>query len=118
MGVFNLIFISFIPLILYFTKVEHWGSLSSLPWGYLCGLAGLWLGEWTQLWDTHTHAYRKDILVNNIISLPVFNILVNVGVVLTYPILISIGTLLSVPGNAGMCLCVCVCACVRASVCG
>lgn len=55
MGVFNLIFISFIPLILYFTKVEHWGSLSSLPWGYLCGLAGLWLGEWTQLWDTHTH---------------------------------------------------------------
>lgn len=33
---------------------------------------------------------------------PVFNILVHVGVVLTYPILISIGTLLSVPGNAGM----------------
>lgn len=31
----------------------------------------------------------------------VFNILVHVGVVLTYPILISIGTLLSVPGNAG-----------------
>lgn len=35
---------------------------------------------------------------------PVFNILVHVGVVLTYPILISIGTLLSVPGNAGMIL--------------
>lgn len=34
-------------------------------------------------------------------SFPVFNILVHVGVVLTYPILISIGTLLSVPGNAG-----------------
>lgn len=32
---------------------------------------------------------------------PAFNILVNVGVVLTYPILISIGTVLSVPGNAG-----------------
>ncbi|XP_032530335.1 solute carrier family 35 member F4-like [Chiroxiphia lanceolata] len=30
-----------------------------------------------------------------------FNILVNFGVVLTYPILISIGTVLSVPGNAG-----------------
>ncbi|KAI2654571.1 Solute carrier family 35 member F4 [Labeo rohita] len=73
MGFFNLIFISCVPLILYFTRVEHWGSLSSLPWGYLCGVAGLWL---------------------------VFNILVNVGVVLTYPILISIGTLLSVPGNA------------------
>uniref|UniRef100_A0A8B9LVG3 Solute carrier family 35 member F4 n=2 Tax=Astyanax mexicanus TaxID=7994 RepID=A0A8B9LVG3_ASTMX len=75
MGFFNLIFISCVPLILYFTKVEHWGSLSSLPWGYLCGVAGLWL---------------------------VFNILVNVGVVLTYPILISIGTLLSVPGNAAI----------------
>uniref|UniRef100_I3MG90 Solute carrier family 35 member F4 n=1 Tax=Ictidomys tridecemlineatus TaxID=43179 RepID=I3MG90_ICTTR len=31
-----------------------------------------------------------------------FNILVNVGVVLTYPILISIGTVLSVPGNAAV----------------
>ncbi|KAK5886234.1 hypothetical protein CesoFtcFv8_017287 [Champsocephalus esox] len=75
MGFFNLIFISCVPLILYFTKVEHLGSLSSLPWGYLCGLAGMWL---------------------------VFNILVHVGVVLTYPILISIGTLLSVPGNAAV----------------
>ncbi|XP_062863521.1 solute carrier family 35 member F4 [Trichomycterus rosablanca] len=75
MGFFNLIFISCVPLILYFTRVEHWGSISSLPWGYLCGVAGLWL---------------------------VFNILVNVGVVLTYPILISIGTLLSVPGNAAI----------------
>lgn len=45
MGFFNLIFISCVPIILYFTKVEHWGSLSSLPWGYICGLAGLWLGE-------------------------------------------------------------------------
>lgn len=35
----------------------------------------------------------------------VFNILVHVGVVLTYPILISIGTLLSVPGNAGGLFC-------------
>ncbi|KTF79314.1 hypothetical protein cypCar_00035455, partial [Cyprinus carpio] len=43
MGFFNLIFISCVPLILYFTRVEHWGSLSSLPWGYLCGVAGLWL---------------------------------------------------------------------------
>lgn len=45
MGFFNLILISCVSLILYFTKVEHLGSLSSLPWGYLCGLAGLWLGE-------------------------------------------------------------------------
>lgn len=56
----------------------------------------------------HTHSHRKDILVNIFICLPVFNILVNVGVVLTYPILISIGTLLSVPGNAGKCRCACV----------
>lgn len=49
MGVFNLIFISCVPLILYFTRVEHWGSLSSLPWGYLCGVAGLWLGN-MELW--------------------------------------------------------------------
>ncbi|XP_028934994.1 solute carrier family 35 member F4 isoform X1 [Ornithorhynchus anatinus] len=75
LGFFNLIFISFTPLILYFTKVEHWSSLAALPWGCLCGMAGLWLA---------------------------FNILVNVGVVLTYPILISIGTVLSVPGNAAV----------------
>ncbi|XP_062905511.1 solute carrier family 35 member F4 isoform X3 [Mobula hypostoma] len=73
LGFFNLIFISSAPVILYFTKVEYWSSFSALPWGYLCGIAGLWLA---------------------------FNILVNVGVVLTYPILISIGTVLSVPGNA------------------
>nr|XP_042140704.1 solute carrier family 35 member F4 isoform X3 [Peromyscus maniculatus bairdii] len=72
---FNLIFISFTPIILYFTKVEHWSSFAALPWGCLCGMAGLWLA---------------------------FNILVNVGVVLTYPILISIGTVLSVPGNAAV----------------
>ncbi|XP_025775114.1 solute carrier family 35 member F4 [Puma concolor] len=75
LGFFNLIFISFTPVVLYFTKVEHWSSFAALPWGYLCGMAGLWLA---------------------------FNILVNVGVVLTYPILISIGTVLSVPGNAAV----------------
>ncbi|XP_016429746.1 solute carrier family 35 member F4-like [Sinocyclocheilus rhinocerous] len=47
MGFFNLIFISCVPLILYLTRVEHWGSLSSLPWGYLCGVAGLWLEDQT-----------------------------------------------------------------------
>ncbi|XP_074852357.1 solute carrier family 35 member F4 isoform X1 [Carettochelys insculpta] len=75
LGFFNLIFISFTPIILYFTKVEYWSPFSAVPWGYLCGVAGLWLA---------------------------FNILVNVGVVLTYPILISIGTVLSVPGNAAV----------------
>ncbi|KAK2539022.1 Slc35f4 [Columba guinea] len=75
LGFFNLIFISVTPIILYFTKVEYWSPFSAVPWGYLCGVAGLWLA---------------------------FNILVNVGVVLTYPILISIGTVLSVPGNAAV----------------
>ncbi|XP_062974272.1 solute carrier family 35 member F4 [Elgaria multicarinata webbii] len=75
LGFFNLIFLSFMPVILYFTKVEYWTPFSVVPWGYLCGIAGLWLA---------------------------FNILVNVGVVLTYPILISIGTVLSVPGNAAV----------------
>ncbi|XP_069494181.1 solute carrier family 35 member F4 isoform X1 [Ambystoma mexicanum] len=75
LGFFNLIFISCTPIILYFTKVEYWSSFSTLPWGYLCGMAGLWLA---------------------------FNVLINVGVMLTYPILISIGTILSVPGNAAI----------------
>ncbi|EDL20789.1 solute carrier family 35, member F4, isoform CRA_b, partial [Mus musculus] len=43
LGFFNLIFISFTPIILYFTKVEHWSSFAALPWGCLCGMAGLWL---------------------------------------------------------------------------
>ncbi|XP_031428568.1 solute carrier family 35 member F4 [Clupea harengus] len=75
MGFFNFIFISGVPLVLYLTHAEHCGSPSSLPWGYLCGIAALWL---------------------------VFNVSVNVGIFLTYPILISIGTLLSVPGNAAV----------------
>lgn len=49
LGFFNLIFISFTPVILYFTKVEHWSSFAALPWGYLCGMAGLWLSKWSQL---------------------------------------------------------------------
>ena len=49
LGFFNLIFISFTPVILYFTKVEHWSSFAALPWGCLCGMAGLWLGEWPSL---------------------------------------------------------------------
>lgn len=44
---------------------------------------------------------HNHILIYLFFFSPAFNILVNVGVVLTYPILISIGTVLSVPGNAG-----------------
>lgn len=44
LGFFNFIFISITPIILYFTKVEYWYPFSAVPWGYLCGVAGLWLG--------------------------------------------------------------------------
>ncbi|XP_017687228.1 PREDICTED: solute carrier family 35 member F4 isoform X1 [Lepidothrix coronata] len=44
LGFFNFIFISVTPIILYFTKVEYWYPFSAVPWGYLCGVAGLWLG--------------------------------------------------------------------------
>ncbi|XP_063060310.1 solute carrier family 35 member F4 [Engraulis encrasicolus] len=77
MGLFNFLFVSGVPLVLFLTHVEHWSSaaLTSPPWGYLCGIASLWL---------------------------VFNISASVGIFFTYPILISIGTLLSVPGNVAV----------------
>lgn len=43
-GSANFIFISFVPVILYFTHVEYIGSLGDIPWAYLCGVAGLLLG--------------------------------------------------------------------------
>ncbi|XP_076141183.1 solute carrier family 35 member F3 isoform X2 [Alosa pseudoharengus] len=69
----NFVFISFVPIILYFTHVEYFGSPSDIPWAYLCGVAGLLLA---------------------------FNILVNFGIAITYPTLISLGIVLSVPVNA------------------
>ncbi|XP_036816807.1 putative thiamine transporter SLC35F3 isoform X3 [Oncorhynchus mykiss] len=69
----NFVFISFVPVILYFTHVEYFGSLEDIPWLYLCGVAGL---------------------------LFAFNILVNFGIAITYPTLISLGIVLSVPVNA------------------
>ncbi|XP_056291033.1 solute carrier family 35 member F3 isoform X1 [Pseudoliparis swirei] len=72
-GSANFVFISFVPLILYFTHVEYIGSLADIPWAYLCGVAGL---------------------------LFAFNVLVNFGIAITYPTLISLGIVLSVPVNA------------------
>uniref|UniRef100_A0A8C1YSX7 Solute carrier family 35 member F3b n=1 Tax=Cyprinus carpio TaxID=7962 RepID=A0A8C1YSX7_CYPCA len=69
----NFVFMSFVPVILYFTHVEYFTSLVDLPWAYLCGVAGLLLA---------------------------FNILVNFGIAITYPTLISLGIVLSVPVNA------------------
>ncbi|CAL8257533.1 unnamed protein product [Lota lota] len=69
----NFVFISFVPVILYFTRVEYFASPGDIPWAYLCGVAGL---------------------------LFAFNILVNFGIAVTYPTLISLGIVLSVPVNA------------------
>ncbi|KAL2083027.1 hypothetical protein ACEWY4_020800 [Coilia grayii] len=69
----NFVFTSFVPVILYFTHVEYFGSPSDIPWAYLCGVAALLLA---------------------------FNILVNFGIAITYPTLISLGIVLSVPVNA------------------
>eukprot|EP00062_Callorhinchus_milii_P013223 gi/632961105/ref/XP_007896573.1/ PREDICTED: solute carrier family 35 member F3 [Callorhinchus milii] len=73
LGIFNIIFITSVPVVLYFTKVEHWASFSNIPWGNLCGMA---------------------------ILLLFFNIVINFGIAVTYPTLISIGVVLSVPVNA------------------
>ncbi|MEQ2179615.1 hypothetical protein GOODEAATRI_026954 [Goodea atripinnis] len=40
-GSANFVFISFVPVILYFTHVEYIGSPADIPWAYLCGVAAL-----------------------------------------------------------------------------
>uniref|UniRef100_UPI00358F0F66 solute carrier family 35 member F4-like n=1 Tax=Myxine glutinosa TaxID=7769 RepID=UPI00358F0F66 len=73
LGLFNLVAVSVIPIILYVTGVEFWHAARALPWLYLCGVACLLL---------------------------VFNFLVHFGLVVTFSTFISLGVLLSVPGNA------------------
>ncbi|XP_028676562.1 putative thiamine transporter SLC35F3 isoform X2 [Erpetoichthys calabaricus] len=73
LGGVNFVFISFVPVILYFTKLEYFGPFDAIPWGNLCGVS---------------------------ILLLTFNILVNFGIAITYPTLISLGIMLSVPANA------------------
>lgn len=46
LGVFNILFVTCIPVILYFTKVEYWSSFSDIPWGSLCGFSVLLLSKW------------------------------------------------------------------------
>ncbi|MXQ92074.1 hypothetical protein E5288_WYG009878 [Bos mutus] len=74
LGVFNILFITCIPVILYFTKVEYWSFFDDIPWGNLCGFSVLLL---------------------------TFNIVLNFGIAVTYPTLMSLGIVLSVPVNAG-----------------
>ncbi|XP_067092864.1 solute carrier family 35 member F3 isoform X2 [Osmerus mordax] len=69
----NFLLLSFIPVILYFSQMENFGSPDHIPWAHLCGVAGLLLA---------------------------FNLLVNFGIAVTSPTLISLGIVLSVPVNA------------------
>lgn len=41
----NFVFLSFVPVILYFTNVEYFDSPENIPWACLCGVAALLLGE-------------------------------------------------------------------------
>lgn len=45
LAVFNVLFVTCIPVILYFTKVEYWSSFDIIPWGNLCGFSILLLSE-------------------------------------------------------------------------
>ncbi|KAM4828931.1 solute carrier family 35 member F3 isoform 2-T2 [Thomomys bottae] len=73
LAVFNVVFVTCIPVVLYVTKVEHWSSFAHIPWGNLCGFS---------------------------ILLLTFNIVLNFGIAVTYPTLMSLGIILSVPVNA------------------
>ncbi|XP_006920819.1 putative thiamine transporter SLC35F3 [Pteropus alecto] len=73
LGVFNVLFVTCIPVVLYFTRVEYWSPFDAVPWGNLCGFSVLLL---------------------------TFNIVLNFGIAVTYPTLMSLGVVLSVPVNA------------------
>lgn len=112
-GSANFVFISFVPVILYFTHVEYIGSPADIPWAYLCGVAGLLFG--TERWKKNTvHEPLSSQITpidtilsfkwfDNLLLPTAFNILVNFGIAITYPTLISLGIVLSVPVNASKC---------------
>ncbi|XP_056322211.1 solute carrier family 35 member F4 [Danio aesculapii] len=62
-------------VLLYFTHVEYWPPSQHIPWDKLCVMASLLL---------------------------VFNVLVNLGEMFTYPSLISLGILLTIPASAAV----------------
>lgn len=73
LGLLNLFFLWPLVLILHYAKYEHM-SWDTIPWDYLTGSGCLGL---------------------------VFNFLINFGVAFTYPLFISLGTVLGIPINAG-----------------
>ena len=55
LAVFNILFVTCIPVILYFTKVEYWSSFDAIPWGSICGFSVLLLSKYTfYLANTYT----------------------------------------------------------------
>lgn len=72
LGLLNVVLLWPIVLILYYTDVEtiEWDNL---PWAYLCGASALSI---------------------------VFNFLVNFGIAITYPLLISLANIVGIPINA------------------
>ena len=72
LGLLNTLLLWPIVLIFYYTHYEffNWGNI---PWKYLCGNAVLGL---------------------------IFNFLINFGIAFTYPLFISLGTVLGIPINA------------------
>ncbi|XP_046876894.1 putative thiamine transporter SLC35F3 [Hypomesus transpacificus] len=71
-GLCSCVLHSWVCVVLYLTHVEYWPLTQHLPWDHLCGTAALLLG---------------------------FNVLVHLGAELTYPSLLSLGMLLSVPAS-------------------
>ncbi|CAH1792290.1 unnamed protein product [Owenia fusiformis] len=74
LGLLDLLVMWPIMLTLYFTGLEQF-DWYNLPWGFLCGSAVLGLA---------------------------FNFLVNFGIAFTFPLFISVGTVLGIPLNAGV----------------
>ncbi|KAK9968322.1 hypothetical protein ABG768_002653 [Culter alburnus] len=74
-GLCSFVLHSWVCVLLYFTHVEYWPPSQQIPWDKLCVMASLLL---------------------------VFNVLVNVGGMFTYPSLISLGILLTIPASAAV----------------
>nr|XP_021335033.1 solute carrier family 35 member F4-like isoform X1 [Danio rerio] len=74
-GLCSFVLHSWVCVLLYFTHVEYWPPSQHIPWDKLCVMASLLL---------------------------VFNLLVNLGEMFTYPSLISLGILLTIPASAAV----------------
>jgi len=108
LGGANLVFISAVPLILLLTGAEDFVSPRDLPWPSICGMSALLLGKMmdtnTQTSLMHLNSHLPLIISNvdfSLVAFSVFNFLLNFGVLVTLPTLISLGVVLSVPVNAG-----------------